>query len=110
MSITSYCYVTHVITLRAGIVQSVQQLAIDSPGTESRWQQDFPHLARPALAPTQPHVLYNKYWVSFPEERHPGCVTDQPQRLKKEYSNTSTPPSRPAWPALECTLPYTIML
>jgi len=25
---------------------------LDSPGIESRWGQDFPHLSRPALGPT----------------------------------------------------------
>jgi hypothetical protein len=48
MSIASCCYVNHVIMLRAGIVQSIQQLAIDSLGTESQWQQYFPHWPIPA--------------------------------------------------------------
>ena len=30
---------------------------LDVPGIESRWgRQDFPHLSRPALGPTQPPV------------------------------------------------------
>jgi hypothetical protein len=29
---------------------------LDSPGIESRWRRDFPHLSRPALGPTQPPV------------------------------------------------------
>jgi hypothetical protein len=28
------------------------------PGTESRWERDFPHLSRPALRPTQPPVQW----------------------------------------------------
>ena len=30
---------------------------LDGPGIESPWWQDFPHLSRPALRPTQPLVL-----------------------------------------------------
>ena len=29
---------------------------LESPGIESRWGPDFPHLSRPALRPTQPPV------------------------------------------------------
>jgi len=31
---------------------------LDSPGIESRWWRDFPHLSRPALCPTQPPVQW----------------------------------------------------
>jgi hypothetical protein len=31
---------------------------LDSPGIESRWGRDFPHLSRPALRPTQTPVQW----------------------------------------------------
>jgi hypothetical protein len=31
---------------------------LDSPGIESRWGRDFPHLSRPPQGPTQPPVQW----------------------------------------------------
>jgi len=31
---------------------------LDGPGIESRWEQDFPHLSRPALRATEPPVQW----------------------------------------------------
>ena len=67
---------------------------LDSPGIESRWGRDFPHLSRPARGPTQPPVQ----WVpgfSRGKER-PGRDADPSPSssavVMKEQSYTSTPP------------------
>jgi len=39
-----------------GITLSNTGYGLDSPGVESRWGQDFPHLSRPTVRPTQPPV------------------------------------------------------
>ena len=36
----------------------VECYGLDGPGIESRWRQDFLHLSRPALGPTQPPVQW----------------------------------------------------
>jgi len=37
-------------------VSIVNRCGLDSPEIESWWGQDFPHLSRPALGPTQPPI------------------------------------------------------
>ena len=39
----------------AGIVTAY---GLDGPRIESGWGRDFPHLSRPALRPTQPHLQW----------------------------------------------------
>jgi hypothetical protein len=45
------------------VVSIATAYGLDSPGIESRWRRDFPHLSRPALRPTRSPV--NGY-VAFP--------------------------------------------
>ena len=44
---------------------------LDDPGIESRWGQDFPHLIRPALGPTQPPIQWEP--GLFPEDKAAGA-------------------------------------
>ena len=52
---------------------------VDGPGIESWWGQDFPHLSRAALGPTQPPVQWVP--VSFPGVKRLGCDIDHPPHL-----------------------------
>ena len=82
---------------------------LERPGIESPWGQDFPHLSRPVLGPTQPPIQWVpglSQWLSgrgMALSTHPLL----PLRLKEEQSYTSAPPSGPSWPVLRWTLPFT---
>ena len=42
--------------LRTSVGRVATGYGLDSPGIDSRWERDFPHLFRPSLGPTQPPV------------------------------------------------------
>jgi len=54
--IPCFSNVSIVITLIVGRVVTAYRL--NGPGIKSRWRQDFPHLSRPALRPTQSPVQW----------------------------------------------------
>ena len=65
------------------------------PGIESRWGRDFPHLSRPALAPTQPPVQWVPGHISRGKAaeawRQPPTPCKAP-KFTKEQGYTFTPP------------------
>ena len=53
-----YCRPTYYIGSWDSVVDTATRYRLDSPGIESWWGQDFLHLSRPALRPTQPPVQW----------------------------------------------------
>jgi len=51
-------FINDTTTGPGSVVGIVTDYGPDSPGIESQWGQDFPHLSRPALGSTQPPVQW----------------------------------------------------
>jgi hypothetical protein len=60
----------------------VTRYGLDGQGIESRWRQDFPHPARPAMEPTQPLIQ----WVTglLHGVKRQGLGADHSPRFKAE--------------------------
>jgi hypothetical protein len=73
-----------IIIDREIVVDRATRCGLDGPGTESLWEQDFPHPAS-----------YTVGTGSLPGVKRTGRGVEYPphlaQSLKKEYSNISTP-------------------
>ena len=55
LELTQNCH-CYILTGPGSVVGIQTAYGLDGPGIESRWGQDFPHLSRPALRPTEPPV------------------------------------------------------
>jgi len=90
-------YVLKWNTGRDSSVSIATRYGLDSPGIESWWRRDFPHLSRPALEPTQPYIQ----WVPRISRGQSGRGVDQPHtssaEIKERVELYLYSPSGPSW-------------
>ena len=106
-----YMYITQMD--RDSSVGIATRYGLDGHVIECRWgRQDFPHLSRPALGPTQPPIQ----WVSglSPGVKRPGRGVDHPPQSSAEVKERVGLylyfPFGPSWPVLGWTLPLPLPL
>jgi hypothetical protein len=94
---------------RDSIVSIATHYGLDGPEIESRWGRNFLHMSRQALGPS---LLYNGYWVSFPQVKRPRHGINYPlpssTEVKERVELYLYSPSEPSWPVIGQTLPFTI--
>jgi hypothetical protein len=56
--VTVNCNWAHCVSGLGSVVGIATSYGLDSPGIKFQWGQDFPHLSRPVLDPTQPPVQW----------------------------------------------------
>ena len=87
---------------RGSVVSIATGYGLDGPGIKSWWGQDFPHLSRPALGPTQAPTE----WVPglSPGVKWWGRGIDHPPpssaKVKERVELYLYSPSVPSWPVL----------
>jgi hypothetical protein len=74
---------------------------LEGPGSESRWGQDFRHMSRPALGPTQPPVQ----WVFPGGKKRPGRDADPSPPSSVVVMNGRSYTSIPPMSRTACTEP-----
>ena len=83
-------------------VGTATRYGLDGQEIEFRWGRDFPHLSRPALEPTQPHVQ----WVPgiLPGIKWPGRGVSHSlpssSVVKERVALYLCSPSGPLWPVM----------
>ena len=89
----------------SSVVSIATDYGLDGPGIESRWRQDFPHLSRPALGPTQPPVQWVPGFSQGVKSGRSVALTPHfllvPWSSKSSYTSTS-PMGRTACTEPQC--------
>jgi len=96
---------------RTNLVMQSTHYGLDGPEIETRLGRDFPHMCRPALRLTQPPVqwvrgLSRVKWRAHGVDHPPPSSAEVKERVELYMYSLS----RPSWPVLGWTLPFTFTL